>query len=161
MVFIISHAIPGDPAKMIAGPKASRQAFDNIRKKYGLDRGMDAVCFIGYHSMAGSADASIPHIFHGRVAELKFNGLKVGEIGLNALMAGYYGVPVVMISGDKTTCREAIQLIPEIETAPVKEAIGSYAGICFHPKRCRELIYDAVKKALAHTDRFTPPYPGG
>ena len=122
----------------------------------GVDRGMDAVCFIGYHSMAGTADASIPHIFHGRVAELKFNGLKVGEIGLNALMAGYYGVPVVMISGDETTCREAIQLIPEIETAPVKEAIGSYAGICCHPKRCRELIYDAVKKALAHTDRFTP-----
>lgn len=42
MVFLISHAIPGDPAKMIAGPKASRQAIDNIRKEYGLDRPLPA-----------------------------------------------------------------------------------------------------------------------
>ncbi|MFZ7127153.1 MAG: ABC transporter permease [Desulfobacterales bacterium] len=38
LVFVISHAIPGDPAKMIAGPKASRQAVENIRKAHGLDR---------------------------------------------------------------------------------------------------------------------------
>lgn len=38
LVFIISHAIPGDPAKMIAGPKASRQAIENIRRAHGLDR---------------------------------------------------------------------------------------------------------------------------
>ncbi|MBC2713671.1 MAG: ABC transporter permease [Desulfosarcina sp.] len=38
LVFVISHAIPGDPAKMIAGPKASRQAIENIRKSHGLDQ---------------------------------------------------------------------------------------------------------------------------
>jgi len=38
LVFIISHAMPGDPAKMIAGPKASRQAVENIRIDYGLDK---------------------------------------------------------------------------------------------------------------------------
>lgn len=38
LVFVISHAIPGDPAKMIAGPKASRQTLENIRRQYGLDR---------------------------------------------------------------------------------------------------------------------------
>ncbi len=122
----------------------------------GVDREIDAVCFVGYHGMAGSVDASIPHIFHGRVAELKFNGLKVGEIGLNALLSGYYSVPVVMISGDETTCREASELIPGIETAAVKEAIGSYAGICLHPVQCQKLIYNAVKKALPLTDKVKP-----
>jgi D-amino peptidase len=122
----------------------------------GIDRGIDAVFFIGYHSMAGAVDASIPHIFHGRVAELKFNGLRVGEIGLNALLAGYYNVPVVMISGDDTTCREARELIPEIESASVKEAIGSYAGICFHPSYCQKLIYETVKKTLSTKIRVKP-----
>ena len=122
----------------------------------GVERGMDAVCFIGYHGMAGTPDACIAHIFTGRVAELKFNGLKVGEIGLNALLAGYFKVPVVMISGDQTACREASELIPGIETAQVKESIGAYAGICPHPNRCREKIYNAVEKALARFTDFSP-----
>lgn len=122
----------------------------------GVDRGIDAVCFVGYHGMAGIADAAIAHIFHGRVAGLTFNGLGVGEIGLNALVAGYFGVPVVMISGDGTACREAAALIPGIETAPVKESIGAYAGICRHPVRCREMIYSAVHRALSRPDRPAP-----
>jgi D-amino peptidase len=122
----------------------------------GIDRGMDAVCFIGYHGMAGTANASIPHIFHGRIAELKFNDMKVGEIGLNALIAGYYKVPVVMISGDDTTCREARKLIPDIEAAVVKEAIGAYAGICFHPSYCQQLIYEAVNNTLSKSIRVQP-----
>lgn len=122
----------------------------------GVERGMDAVCFVGYHGMAGSANAAIAHIFHGRVAELTFNGLKVGEIGLNALLAGWFGVPVVMISGDETACREARELIPEIRTAAVKESIGAYAGICLHPSRCRELIYGAVGQSLSDLNAYEP-----
>src|SRR5574341_1621163 len=38
LVFIISHAIPGDPARMMAGQKASRQAVENLRHSLGLDR---------------------------------------------------------------------------------------------------------------------------
>jgi D-amino peptidase len=122
----------------------------------GVDRGMDAVCFVGYHGMAGSADAAIAHIFHGRIAELRFNGLRVGEIGLNALLAGHFRVPVVMISGDVTACREAEALIPGMETAPVKESVGAYAGICTHPLRCREMIRGAVMRALSRGDRPKP-----
>jgi len=122
----------------------------------GIDRGIDVVCFVGYHGMAGTADAAIAHIFHRRVAELKFNGIKVGEIGLNSFLAGYFQTPVMMISGDQVACREAADLIPGIETAVVKESIGAYAGICLHPSRCRELIYKAVEKVLAHPDTYEP-----
>ncbi|MCU0538981.1 MAG: ABC transporter permease [Desulfobacterales bacterium] len=38
LVFIISHAIPGDPARMMAGQKASREAVENLRRSMGLDR---------------------------------------------------------------------------------------------------------------------------
>ena len=38
LVFVISHAIPGDPARMMAGQKASRKAVENLRHSLGLDR---------------------------------------------------------------------------------------------------------------------------
>jgi len=38
LVFVISHAIPGDPARMMAGQKASREAVENLRRSMGLDR---------------------------------------------------------------------------------------------------------------------------
>lgn len=37
-VFLISHAIAGDPATMIAGQRASRETLETIRKTHGLDR---------------------------------------------------------------------------------------------------------------------------
>ncbi len=38
LAFLISHAIPGDPARLIVGPKASKEAVEAIRKEHGLDR---------------------------------------------------------------------------------------------------------------------------
>jgi peptide/nickel transport system permease protein len=38
LVFVISHAIPGDPARMMAGQKASHEAVENLRRSMGLDR---------------------------------------------------------------------------------------------------------------------------
>ncbi|WP_022669097.1 ABC transporter permease [Desulfospira joergensenii] len=58
MVFVISHAIPGDPAKMIAGPKASRQAVENIRKQHGLDKPL-AVQYFRFISGLAKADLGI------------------------------------------------------------------------------------------------------
>jgi peptide/nickel transport system permease protein len=40
LVVIISHAIPGDPARMMAGQKASREAVENLRRSMGLDRSL-------------------------------------------------------------------------------------------------------------------------
>lgn len=122
----------------------------------GVDREVDAALFVGYHAMAGTANGAISHIFHGRVAELKFNGLRVGEIGLNALLAGCYNVPVVMLSGDGASCREAADLISGIETAQVKESIGAYAGRCKHPIKCREMIYRSVQNGLKKIDAIKP-----
>ena len=38
LVFLISHAIPGDPARLIAGQRASHEAVENIRHSHGLDQ---------------------------------------------------------------------------------------------------------------------------
>ncbi len=37
VTFSLSHIVPGDPARLMAGPRASKSAVEKIRKKYGLD----------------------------------------------------------------------------------------------------------------------------
>ena len=122
----------------------------------GVDLGFDAVLFVGYHGMGKTLDSNIVHIFSGRAARLTINGLDVGEIGLNALLAGYYNTPVVLVTGDEHACREAKVIMPEITTAVVKKAIGSYAGLCLHPKKCVELIAKAAEDGLGRRDKCRP-----
>lgn len=38
ITFALSHIVPRDPARLIAGPRASPEAIQNIRDEYGLDR---------------------------------------------------------------------------------------------------------------------------
>ena len=37
ITFGLSHVIPGDPARLMAGPRASRSAVEKLREKYGLN----------------------------------------------------------------------------------------------------------------------------
>ncbi len=122
----------------------------------GIQEGFDAVLFVGAHVMAGTPDAAIPHIFHGRVAELRVNGLRIGEMGLNALLAGYYNAPVVFVSGDEAACVEAKILLPNVESVAVKRGVGSYAAISHPPSRCVELIAAGVSRALARRQQCKP-----
>lgn len=117
----------------------------------GIQEGFDAVFFIGAHAMSATADASIPHIFSGRVQRLSLNGVQVGELGLNAALAGYYNAPVALVAGDEAACAEAESLLPGVETVAVKQAVGAYAALTQTPKRCEELIREAVERVMART----------
>jgi D-amino peptidase len=122
----------------------------------GIAPGFAAAMFVGYHAMAGTAGGVIAHCYRRRIAEIRLNGRAVGEIGFNAALAGHFGVPVVMISGDETACAEARQLVPAIVAAPVKRGLGAYSAACLHPRKSRELIQASARKALADIDRCTP-----
>jgi D-amino peptidase len=122
----------------------------------GVDAGADLVFFVGYHGMAGTADATIAHIFTGRIAEVRMNELRVGEIGINALLAGHFGAPVGMVAGDEAASREAGELLGDIETVAVKSGIGAYGGRCLHPKKCREMIFEAAARAVRRRADFHP-----
>lgn len=122
----------------------------------GVQEGYDAVLFVGAHVMSGTPDAAIPHIFHGRVAELRVNGLRVGEMGLNALLAGHYNAPVVFVSGDEAACAEAKELLPGVVCAAVKRGVGAYAAISYAPSRCAKMIAAGVREALGQKERCKP-----
>jgi D-amino peptidase len=122
----------------------------------GIEDKADLVFLVGYHSQSGTPDSNLIHIFTGRVAELKVNGKAIGEIGISAGLAGCYGVPVGLVTGDDKAAQEARQLLGAVETVEVKKGIGMYAGLCLPPARSRELIYEGAKRALSRSKAFKP-----
>lgn len=74
----------------------------------GLDTDrFEAVAFTGYHSGAGCSGNPLSHTMHRFVEEIRLNGESVSEFVINALIAAYYHIPVVFLSGDKALCEYA------------------------------------------------------
>lgn len=124
----------------------------------GIDETYDAVIFIGYHARAGTEDGVLDHtISGGSVLSISVNGIEMGEADLNALIAGWYGVPVVLIAGDSTVCRQTQKTLgDELEVAPVKEAVGRYAASTLTPEKAQGLIYKKTKAALEKVEKMKP-----
>jgi D-amino peptidase len=131
----------------------------------GIDATYDAVVFVGYHSRAGTAPAIMDHTISGAtVRGIRVNGQELPEMGINAAIAGYYKVPVILLTGDTETCAQAIALFgPGIVTAAVKEATGRFAARLFPRDEARARLRSAAKDALLKKDgiipfRVTPPF---
>jgi len=128
----------------------------------GLDDSFAAVCFIGYHAKAQTPFGTLAHTMSGAIFDLRVNKISMPEFGWNSLIAGYYNVPVIFVSGDQALCDQAKQLIPAIETAAVKQGIGE-ASMNLHPKKSRQLIKAGVSRALDRLSaiepfKLNPPY---
>jgi D-amino peptidase len=108
--------------------------------------------FIGYHAMAGTRDAIIDHTYTSRVYQARINGHPVGELAVNAGMAGVYKVPVALVSGDQSLAAEARTLLGEaVETIVVKEAVGRFAARAEAPAVACERIRAGAAAALKRT----------
>jgi D-amino peptidase len=115
----------------------------------GIDAGFDAAMFIGYHARAGTRNATIDHTYTNRVYEARINGEPVGELALNAAMAGMHGVPVALVSGDQALAAEARALLGEgVETVVVKEAVGRFAARSVAPAVACERVRSGAAAAL-------------
>lgn len=121
----------------------------------GIDGSFDAVVFIGYHAKAGTPNALLEHTSSGNVLDFAINGISMPEAGYNGLIAGYFGVPVVLVAGDSAICHQARELFGEVETVAVKKGIGA-AALSVHPEVAQEMIRDGVQRALEDLDRFRP-----
>jgi D-amino peptidase len=80
---------------------------------------------------------------------LKFNGVSVGETGINAALCGHWDCPVLLVTGDEAVCREATELLGEgLTTVAVKKGLGRYSARQFPAQKAREMIEDGAKRAL-------------
>jgi D-amino peptidase len=114
----------------------------------GLDSSFSAAVYIGYHAPGSTADAVHGHTFSGALKVVRLNGKEVGEYGLNAMVAGYFGVPVVFISGDRAAVDMARDFIPGVDGLAVKDGIGYSAARTMHPLEAREKVAAGVRAAL-------------
>ena len=115
----------------------------------GVDAGVDAAFFIGYHARAGSLNAILDHTWSSaRVANVWLNGRLTGEFGLNASVCGHFDVPALMVSGDQTVCAEARDWVPGVEVAQVKKAAGRWSAECLPLEASRQLIQETAERAV-------------
>lgn len=124
----------------------------------GISPDFDAAMFVGYHSQA-STTGVLNHTYTGKVAHFWVNGKCLGETGMNALIAGYYGVPVVFVSGDSVVVQEAKELLGDIETVAVKEPRSQFSAMCIHPVKAQELIRERVALSLKNLEKYKPVVP--
>ena len=122
----------------------------------GLDSSFAAAIFIGYHARASTTDGVMAHTYTLQIKHTWINEHEVGEPGLNAALAGYYGVPVVMISGDRATIDETRELVPAVEGVVVKEGIGWTAARTLSPETARQRIAAGVRAGLARRADIQP-----
>jgi D-amino peptidase len=124
-----------------------------------LEQGCDGALFVGMHAMAGTPDGVLSHTVSSEAwYNLTFNGTLVGETGINAALCGYWGCPVLLVTGDAATCREAQELLGAgLVTVAVKEGLGRYSARQIPPARARHLIEEGAREALLDRSRV-PPY---
>jgi D-amino peptidase len=146
-------------AEILTGSLKPLSMVQGVAPEFGV------ALFIGYHAGAGSRGGILDHTYFGRVvARCRVGGRDFNETALNAAVCGEHGVPVGLVTGDGTTCQQARELLGEVETVAVKEAISRYAARGLTPIRAREAIREGAMQAVQRARKgdfrpFRPPPP--
>jgi D-amino peptidase len=124
---------------------------------HGIDSSFSAAVFIAYHSATTNPAGVRAHtISSATFAAVRINGMDMAESGINAAIAGQFGVPVVAISGDDAAVAELQQLVPGAEGAVVKRAVSFHSAITLTPAAGQALIREKVRAGLARRATIRP-----
>ena len=117
----------------------------------GVDlEGISAVFYTGYHAKAGTPGGPLAHTWTGWLNDVRFDGTSTGEFGINAAVAGYYGVPVVLVTGDEKAVAQTQEMLGEqVEGVAVKQGLSTFAALHLHPARAQQLIREGAERAMA------------
>ncbi len=123
----------------------------------GIDESFSAAIFLGYHSSASNTDGIVAHTVSSTALTcVKINGTEMSEAGINALIAGHFGVPVVMMSGDDAAVTEVSNMLGPIEGAVVKWQSSHTSARTLMPEAAQSLIKDKVKRGLERRQELQP-----
>lgn len=140
------------PHMMVSGAKyvtgKPRPGVGNLSE---LDSTFAGMILLGFHAMMGTPDGVLHHTQSSRTENrFWYNGVESGEIAQNAAIAGYYGVPVIMVTGDEAVCREARKFLGNsIVTVPVKKGLSREAAVLYPFEETRKALAEGAKKAVA------------
>ena len=119
--------------------------------------GADAIFMVGYHALSGTESAIRDHTMSSADwQDLWVNGHKFGEVGIDAAIAGSCSVPVMLVTGDDKVCSEARELLGDIETAEVKQAVARHRALILPPVVAQELIHRKARRAVERIGEVEP-----
>jgi D-amino peptidase len=121
-----------------------------------LDESCDATCIVGAHAKARTENACLCHTMSTAIRDYSVNEVSIGEMGLQALIAGHYKVPFTFVSGDEYACREMEALIPGVATAPVKTGLSRRSAVATPPERARALIREQAERSMGLIREIKP-----
>jgi D-amino peptidase len=123
----------------------------------GIDETFDCALFVGYHTSTSNPAGVRAHTFSSAtLTDVRLNAVSVSEAGFNAAVAGHFGVPVAMITGDDAIVAEARKYIGDIEGAVVKHALSFHSARTLTPAASQRLIEETAKKAVERRASFRP-----
>lgn len=153
MLNVLIDALPKG-CRLISGHQKPLSMMEGVETE-----GVFAAFFTGYHARAATAKGILAHTYIGAVADVRINGVSVGEYGVNAATAGDFGVPVTLVTGDDITIAQTQSLLGEaVVGATVKRAIATMTADSMRPADACELIEAAAAEAVAAAleGRVTP-----
>lgn len=121
----------------------------------GLTAGFDGQILLGLHCKAGSGEL-LAHSYEPQIRDILLNGVSVGEIGLEAALAGEFGVPTVLVTGDSAGCAEARALLGHLPTVAIKDSLGPTAGLCYPVEHTGALLREGARNAVTAVDYAFP-----
>lgn len=141
-------------------PSHVRVIFGN-RKPFSMvqdvDAGFGGAFFIGYHGAIGDADAVLCHTYTPSVIyEVRLNGVRCGEATINAGLLGHYGVPLLLVTGDRTTVEGVQAQMPWVRGVVVKESIGNFAANSMTPAAACRAIRRGAEEAVSGAAQAKP-----
>ncbi len=115
----------------------------------GLDGSFDGVILIGFHASTTSLEGVRAHtISSGRFTDVKINGSSMSETTIAAAVAGHFGIPVILLSGDDAAVAEAQRVLPGMEVAVTKWSYGFHSARTLTPAAAQKIIADKAMKAI-------------
>jgi D-amino peptidase len=123
----------------------------------GIDDKIDAAIFIGYHAGTNNPAGVRAHTFSSaNLTRVALNGTNVTEGSWNAAIAGHFGVPIVMMSGDDAAIAEVRNAVGPLEAAETKRSLGFHSAVTITPQASYDLIRQRVRSALGRLSEFKP-----
>ncbi len=122
-----------------------------------FERKYDGLAFLGQHSRANVRRGIMAHSYSSLgIQNMLMNGKPVGEIETRAALAGWFGTPVIFLSGDTAAVEEIRSIVPGVEVADVKEGLGRYSCISLSAAAARDLIRERARAAMSRIGSIKP-----
>lgn len=122
-----------------------------------MERHYAGLAFVGQHSLAGVKAGIMAHSYSSLgIQNIRMNGKPVGEIETRAAVAGWYNIPVILLTGDEAAAKELQQIVPDAELAAVKEGLGRYTCVSMSAQAARELIRERAQRSMQKIGKIRP-----